>query len=41
MSREDFARYLGVNEDDLDDEDFVADFVDAAQAFYDEVAGQL
>jgi hypothetical protein len=41
MSREDFARYLGVNEDDLDDEDFLADFVEAAQAFYDEVSGQL
>jgi predicted transcriptional regulator len=43
LSHEEFVSYLGLEEDDLgvDVDEFVADFVKAAVAFYHEIADQL
>jgi hypothetical protein len=41
MSHDDFAVYLGLGEDDLSKDEFLADFVEAVRAFYDEIIDQL
>jgi hypothetical protein len=43
LSQEEFMSYLCLGEDDLsgDENEFVADFVEAAVAFYHEIADQL